>query len=159
MRNEAGKVMKWIDPTIELVACGSSNLNMPTFGHWERHGAGGVLRHHRLCVPAPAITATRTNDTPEFLARSIHMDRRSSRAVVAICDAAQARRAQQEADQPLLRRVERVVSFSMVTDQGRTIDSRVWDEAPPLLEDIYNFEDALLVRQHADYAACATRIV
>ena len=33
--HEAGKVMKWIDPTIELVACGSSNLNMPTFGYWE----------------------------------------------------------------------------------------------------------------------------
>ena len=32
---EAAKMMRWIDPTIELAACGSSARNMPTFGHWE----------------------------------------------------------------------------------------------------------------------------
>jgi alpha-N-arabinofuranosidase len=32
---EAGKMMKWVDPSIELVACGSSGLTMPTFGTWE----------------------------------------------------------------------------------------------------------------------------
>jgi alpha-N-arabinofuranosidase len=33
--NEAGKRMKWVDPSIELVACGSSASDMPTFGDWE----------------------------------------------------------------------------------------------------------------------------
>ena len=33
--NESAKMMKWVDPTIELVACGSSNSEMPTFGSWE----------------------------------------------------------------------------------------------------------------------------
>ena len=28
-------MMKWLDPTIETVACGSSSLTMPTFGEWE----------------------------------------------------------------------------------------------------------------------------
>ena len=32
---EAGKAMKLVDPTIELVACGSSGRAMPTFGAWE----------------------------------------------------------------------------------------------------------------------------
>jgi alpha-N-arabinofuranosidase len=32
---EAGKVMRLVDPTIELVTCGSSASNMPTFGTWE----------------------------------------------------------------------------------------------------------------------------
>jgi alpha-L-arabinofuranosidase len=32
---EAGKVMRLIDPSIELVVCGSSNTSMPTFGAWE----------------------------------------------------------------------------------------------------------------------------
>ena len=27
--------MRMVDPTIELVACGSSNSAMPTFGAWE----------------------------------------------------------------------------------------------------------------------------
>ena len=33
---ETGKLMKTIDPEIELVACGSSSLTIPTFGEWER---------------------------------------------------------------------------------------------------------------------------
>ncbi len=32
---EAAKLMKWVDPAIELAACGSSGRNMPTFGTWE----------------------------------------------------------------------------------------------------------------------------
>ena len=38
---EAGKAMKLVDPTLELVACGSSNHTMPTFGYWESE----VLEH------------------------------------------------------------------------------------------------------------------
>ena len=33
--NEAAKMMKWVDPSIEVVACGSSSSEMPTFGDWE----------------------------------------------------------------------------------------------------------------------------
>ena len=33
--NESAKMMKWVDPSIELVACGSSSSEMPTFGSWE----------------------------------------------------------------------------------------------------------------------------
>jgi len=32
---EAAKMMRWVDPGIELVACGSSSPDMPTFGAWE----------------------------------------------------------------------------------------------------------------------------
>ena len=32
---EAGKVMRLVDPSIELVTCGSSGSRMPTFGTWE----------------------------------------------------------------------------------------------------------------------------
>jgi alpha-L-arabinofuranosidase len=33
---EAGSAMRLVDPTIELVTCGSSGSGMPTFGAWER---------------------------------------------------------------------------------------------------------------------------
>src|SRR5699024_6799599 len=33
---EAAKAMRLVDPEIELVACGSSNSGMPTFGAWEQ---------------------------------------------------------------------------------------------------------------------------
>ena len=32
---ETSRLMKFMDPTIETVACGSSNLTMPTFGSWN----------------------------------------------------------------------------------------------------------------------------
>ena len=35
LANETGKAMRLIDSEIELVACGSSNSGMPTFGAWE----------------------------------------------------------------------------------------------------------------------------
>jgi len=34
LANEAAKAMRLVDPDIELVACGSSNSRMPTFGTW-----------------------------------------------------------------------------------------------------------------------------
>src|SRR5215471_4095098 len=33
--NEAAKMMKWVDRSIELAACGSSGRYMPSFGAWE----------------------------------------------------------------------------------------------------------------------------
>lgn len=33
---EAAKIMRWVDPRIELVACGSSMVTMPTFPEWDR---------------------------------------------------------------------------------------------------------------------------
>ncbi len=32
---EAGRIMKMVDPSIELVTCGSSSLTIDTFGTWE----------------------------------------------------------------------------------------------------------------------------
>ena len=34
--NEAAKMMKWVDPTIELVACGSSSAEIATYPEWDR---------------------------------------------------------------------------------------------------------------------------
>ena len=41
---EAAKMMRLVDPTIELAACGSSGRTMPTFGEWERV----VLERHPI---------------------------------------------------------------------------------------------------------------
>ena len=35
LAKETAKVMKWVDPSIELVACGSSNASMSTCYSWE----------------------------------------------------------------------------------------------------------------------------
>ena len=35
LAQETARIMKFVDPDIELIACGSSNRQMPTFGSWE----------------------------------------------------------------------------------------------------------------------------
>ena len=49
---ETAIAMKWVDPAIELVACGSSHGKMPTFPQWESDGARPRLRVRRLPLAA-----------------------------------------------------------------------------------------------------------
>jgi len=55
---EAAKMMKWTDESIELVACGSSYMGMPTFASWE----ATILEHtyeHRLFISASILRKPR----------------------------------------------------------------------------------------------------
>jgi alpha-N-arabinofuranosidase len=87
---EAAKVMRLTDPSIELVVCGSSYTNMPTFGDWEIE----VLNHTYDFVDYISLHTyyeNRANDTPNFLARNLDMDR-FIKTVANICDFIQAKR-------------------------------------------------------------------
>ncbi len=158
---ETAKVMKWVDPSLELVACGSSNRKMKTYAEWEYT----VLEHtyaHVDYLSLHTYYGNLSNDTPNFLAKSIDMDRFISE-VVAICDAVGAK----------LRNPKQIhLSFdewnvwfhSRAADHAR----EPWQIAPPLLEDIYTMEDALLVGamvitllRHADRVkmACMAQLV
>jgi alpha-N-arabinofuranosidase len=62
---EAAKVMKWTDPSIELVACGSSGARMPSFGEWEAE----VLNHTYDYVDYLSLHiyfGNQNNDTPQL---------------------------------------------------------------------------------------------
>ena len=76
---EAGKAMKLVDPSIELVACGSSGRAMPTFGAWEAHGARAVLRRRRLHL-APRLLRPRERRTSTASSRARSTCRPSSGA-------------------------------------------------------------------------------
>ncbi|OQP24143.1 alpha-N-arabinofuranosidase [Geobacillus zalihae] len=158
---EAAKVMKWVDPTIELVACGSSNRNMPTFAEWE----ATVLDHTYEYVDYISLHqyyGNRDNDTANYLALSLEMDD-FIRSVVAIADYVKAKK-----------RSKKTIHLSFdewnVWYHSNEADKQIepWTVAPPLLEDIYNFEDALLVgcmlitlMKHADRVkiACLAQLV
>ena len=63
---ESAKVMKWVNPSIELVACGSSNRSMPTFAAWE----ATVLEHTYPYIDYLSLHTyygNRNNDTAGFL--------------------------------------------------------------------------------------------
>lgn len=138
LAQESAKVMKWVDPSIELVVCGSSNSAMPSFAEWEATVLD-IAYDEVDYISLHTYYGNRDNDTPNFLARSLDMDRFIG-SVVAICDYVKAKR-----------RSSKTINLSFdewnVWFHSNDADRRVepWSVAPPLLEDIYTMEDALLV--------------
>ena len=139
--NEAAKMMKWVDPSIELVVCGSSSSQMPTFGDWELTVLDECYENIDY-VSLHRYYGNPTNDTPGFLARSMDLDD-FIHTVISICDAVKGKKHQKK--QVNLSFDEWNVWYHS-SEQDKEIWKREkWGPALPLLEDIYNFEDALLV--------------
>lgn len=137
---EAAKMMKWVDPTIELVACGSSSSQMPTFGEWEYQmltecydSIDYVSLHRYYGNP--------TGDTPGFLARTMDMDD-FIRTVVCICDSVKGKK---HSKKTIHLSFDEWNVWYHSNQQDKEIWKRdKWGRALPILEDVYNFEDALL---------------
>jgi alpha-N-arabinofuranosidase len=164
LAEETARAMKLIDPTIELVSCGSSSLTMPTFPDWE----AVTLQHtydHVDYVSMHQYYGNQKGDTEDFLACSDDMDE-FIRTVIATCDYVKAKKRSKK---------EIKISFdewnvwyhSNAADNDIT-ENHPWQIAPPMLEDIYTFEDALLVGlmlitmlKHADRVkmACLAQLV
>ena len=135
---ETAKVMKWVDPSIELVACGSSFAKMPGFGDWEKT----VLEHvydHVEYISLHTYFTNHENDVPNFLGRSLEMDS-FIKTVAGICDLVKAKKNSKK---------NIYLSFDEwnVWFHSNEADKKIkkWQEAPPLLEDIYTMADALAV--------------
>ena len=135
---ETAKVMKELDPDIELVVCGSSGPFMPTFGKWE----ATVLEHTYDYIDYISLHCYYNNqadDTASYLAASIEMDE-FIKSVASICDYI---KAVKRSDKTIHLSFDEwnVWFHSMETDKNQPR----WQKAPSLLEDIYTFEDALVV--------------
>ena len=158
---EAAKAMKWVDPRVELVACGSSGRGMPTFPAWE----ATVLEHtydHVDFISLHTYYGNQNGDTRNFLAKSLDMDD-FIRSVIATCDYIKAKK-----------RSKKVVQLSFdewnVWFHSNEADRQIpaWSIAPPQGEDHYTMEDALVVGcmlitllKHADRVkiACLAQLV
>lgn len=158
---ESAKVMKWVDPTIELVACGSSNTGMPTFPEWE----ATVLDHtyeHIDYISLHNYYGNHENDTANFVAKSLDMDV-FIKTVISTCDYIKAKK-----------RSKKTINLSFdewnVWFHSNEADKKIdrWSIAPPQLEDVYNLEDAMVVGcllitmlKHADRLkmACMAQLV
>ncbi len=158
---EAAKVMKWVDPSIELVACGSSNSGMSTCYEWENT----VLDHTYDFVEYISMHqyyGNTADDTPSFLANSLDMDRFIDN-IISTCDYLKAKK-----------RSKKTINISF--DEWNVwyhafpenAKAKKWEIGPAFNEDIYNFEDALLVGsmlisllRHADRVkvACQAQLV
>lgn len=135
---ETAKLMKTVDPSIELVACGSSNYEMPTFGDWELTVLDQAYEYVDY-LSLHQYYGNPTDDTMEYLCKSEDMDA-FIKSVAAICDVVKAKK-----------HSAKTVNLSFdewnVWFHSNEADAKIekWQIAPPQLEDVYTFEDALLV--------------
>ena len=157
--SQTAKGMRQIDPSIELVVCGSSGAQMPTFGEWER-----VVLEHTYddvdMISCHAYYQEHDGDIDSFLASSVDMDR-FIEAVVATADhvgavRGSAKRIDISFDEWNVWYIDRVASV-----KPTAIDD--WPVAPRLLEDVYSALDAVVfgsllisLLTHADRVASAS---
>ncbi len=153
---ETAKVMRWLDPTLILAACGSSHRQMPQYGTWEYE----VLDHCFEQVDFISLHTYFSNKDDDLGDYFGVLDRMDSfiREVVAICDAVAAKR--RSSKRIMLSFDEWNVWYK--THAIEHMRKPGWPEAPALIEEIYNAEDALIVGgalitllNNADRVKCA----
>jgi alpha-N-arabinofuranosidase len=134
--------MHYVDPSLQLIACGSSGPFMPTYLEWDRevleqcYDYVDGLSLHRYFGNTPEDTG---NDSAKFLAMNLSMDRQIAESL-AVCDMVQGHKRSKK---------KLWLSFDEwnVWYRARSGDAVNGheQEAPHLLEEVYNLEDALLV--------------
>ena len=158
---ETGRVMKMMDPGVELVVCGSSNSGMPTFVDWEET----VLNETYDIADYISLHSYYGNpegDSRTFLACSRDMDKFIT-TVAAVCDVVKQRK---RSDKTMMLSFDEWNVWFHSAEQDKKLEK--WTVAPPQLEDVYSFEDALVVGcllitllRHADRVkmACLAQLV
>ena len=150
--------MRGIDPTIELVACGSSSRRMDTYMEWDRVVLETCWDDVEY-ISAHRYSRNNEDDSAWFLAEGVEIDRVLSDYAGLLTYVRGVKRSD--------RRVYVAFDEWNVWYKDREIDG-AWTHAPHLIEEIYNLEDALVCAQflnsflrHADTVkiACLAQIV
>jgi alpha-N-arabinofuranosidase len=135
---QAAKLMKAIDPQLELVVCGSSGPQMPTFLDWDRtvlETVGGLATY----ISAHRYVGNSEDDTEDYLAITNAIDRQIEELDALCRFVAGKRRSRRRA----------YISFDEWNVWYKTQNAEGMDpkgEFPPhLIEEEYNLEDALVV--------------
>jgi alpha-N-arabinofuranosidase len=142
LAQETAKAMRFVDPDLELIAVGSSNRQMPTFGSWEHT----VLTHAYDEVDYISMHAyyqERDEDAASFLAEAVDMDA-FIEGVVSPIDAVKA--AGKHRKQVNISFDEWNVWYQeglQSEDQPHLVAKR-WREHPRLIEDTYSVTDAVV---------------
>lgn len=158
---DAARQMRTIDPSVQLVACGSSGPFMPTYLEWDRQ----MLEECYGWVDAVSLHRYFNNsnetggDSSKYLAMNLSMERQIEE-MAAVGELIRGR--QRTHKQLWLSFDEWNVWYRELGGDGHGA------EAPRLLEEVYNLEDALLVGglintllRHADRVriACLAQLV
>ncbi len=136
---ETAKIMRWISPDLQLAACGSSQRAMPTYAKWEYEVLDLCFEQVDF-ISLHAYFRNDTDDISDFFAEIDNLDF-YIKEIAAVADAVAAKR----------RSKKRIMlSFDEWNVWYRThvpehLKKPGWPQAPELLEEIYSFEDALVV--------------
>ena len=139
---DAARQMRYVDPSLQLIACGSSGPFMPTYLEWDRevleqcYDYVDGLSLHRYFTNAPADTG---GDSSKFLAMNLSMEQQIAETV-AVCDLV---RGHKRSPKQLWLSFDEWNVWYRARSGDYTNGHR--QEAPHLLEEVYNLEDALLV--------------
>ncbi|WP_213816865.1 alpha-N-arabinofuranosidase [Glaciihabitans sp. dw_435] len=141
LASQTAKAMRQLDPSVELVVCGSSSAHMPTFGLWERT----VLEHTYEDVDyisCHAYYEEKNGDLGSFLASAVDMDH-FIESVVATADHVKAVLGSSKSinisfDEWNVWYIDRYHEV----DKIEGLDN--WPVAPRLLEDKYSVADAVV---------------
>lgn len=138
LASETARAMRQIDPEIQLIAVGSSSPKMETFPEWELT----VLEH---CYDEVDYISVHTyfgneeNDIENYLAKSQRLEEFIT-SVVNTCDYVKAKK-----------RSEKFIYLSLdewnvwFHNEESDKNKEPWQIRPSLLEDVYTFEDSLVV--------------
>jgi alpha-N-arabinofuranosidase len=160
LASQTAKALRQLDPSVELVVCGSSSAHMPTFGEWERV----VLTESYDDVDyisCHAYYQERDGDLGSFLASAVDMDHFID-TVVATADHVRS-----------VKRSDKRVNISFdewnvwyvdrYQDEEKLTGLDNWPVAPRLLEDVYSVADAVVfgnlmisLLKHADRVTSAS---
>ena len=139
---DSARQIRVLDPTTQLIACGSSNTILPTYLVWDRevleecYDQVDGISLHNYYGNTPALTG---NDSTRYLAMNLDMERQIQE-IAAVCDYVQGVR----------KSPKRLwLSFDewnvWYRARGGLFANGQRKFAPPLLEEVYNLEDALLI--------------
>jgi alpha-N-arabinofuranosidase len=137
--HETAKLMRWVDESLTLAACGSSQRALSTYAAWEYE----VLMQCFDKVDFISLHAYFRNDSDDIQTFFKEVDNLDYfiKEVAAIADAVAAKKGSSR--KIMLSLDEWNVWYKAHRPQD--LKKPGWPEAPRLLEEIYNFEDALVV--------------
>ena len=137
---ETGKVMKIIDPEIELIVCGSSLSSMETYPEWDMevldkaYDIADYLALHQYY-------AGQEKGTPGFLAQSLDMEE----YIHTIRSAAQVIKQKKKSKKDMKFSVDEWGVWAVPSNTvNNELNEEPWQIAPAISEQIYTLEDALL---------------
>lgn len=130
---ETAKIMKWVDEDIKLIACGSSSIDLASYPEWDKT----VMERLYEQIDFLSIHQYYWNDgiDADFYASYKRMDD-FIKTAIATADYVKA-----------LKRSKKTINLSF--DEWniwylKNVKLEKWTQAPPILEDIYTLQDALV---------------